>query len=116
MTFWIDEQLDPDLAAWLGARFGVIAKPVREIGLQGADDDVLIAAARRFGNIVIVTKDADFNAFVARSGAPPQIVWLRCGNLTTPELYVWLGVTFANALRRVEAGEACVEIPYPGGP
>jgi predicted nuclease of predicted toxin-antitoxin system len=113
VTFWIDANLDPDLAAWLGARFKVIAKPLREIGLREADDDALIAAARRFGNIVIVTKDSDFGSFAKRFGAPPQVVWLRCGNISTPEMQAWLAGTFAEALRRIMLGEACVEIPYP---
>jgi hypothetical protein len=31
MTFWLDGHLNPDLAAWLGSRFKVIAKSLREI-------------------------------------------------------------------------------------
>ena len=62
MTFWLDAQLDPALAAWLGSRFGVIAKALREVGLRDAEDEELFDAARRFGGIVIVTKDADFTS------------------------------------------------------
>jgi hypothetical protein len=48
MTFWLDAQLDPELAAWLGATFKVIAKTVREIGLRDATDEELFAAGGRF--------------------------------------------------------------------
>jgi predicted nuclease of predicted toxin-antitoxin system len=38
MTIWLDAHLDPELAPWLGIRFDVTAKPLREIGLRDADD------------------------------------------------------------------------------
>jgi predicted nuclease of predicted toxin-antitoxin system len=60
MTFWIDAQLDPTLAEWLGSRFGVIAKALREVGLRDATDVELFEAAGRFKEIVIFTKDSDF--------------------------------------------------------
>lgn len=110
MTFWLDAHLDPDLAAWLGSQFGVVVKPLREIGLRDADDDVLYAAGRRFAGIVIVTKDADFAALGRRLGAPPQVLWLRCGNLTTIEMQAMLSRRFADAVRRLRAGEAIVEM------
>jgi len=53
MTFWLDAQLQPELAVWIGSRFGVFVKHVRDIGLREASDDTLIAAARRLGDIVI---------------------------------------------------------------
>lgn len=46
VTFWLDAHLSPDLAAWLGARYGVIAKALNEIGLREADDDTIFAAGR----------------------------------------------------------------------
>jgi predicted nuclease of predicted toxin-antitoxin system len=42
MTFWLDAHLQPELAVWLGSRFKVFVKPLAEIGLRDADDDVLI--------------------------------------------------------------------------
>jgi len=57
MTFWLDAHLDPKLSPWLGSRFKIVTKPLREIGLRAADDDVIIAAARRLAPIVIISKD-----------------------------------------------------------
>lgn len=113
MTFWIDAQLDPQLAAWLGSRFGVIAKHLIELSLEVADDDELYAAARRFNEIVILSKDADFVELSRRLGPPPQVVHLRCGNLSTPQLYVLLSLTFLNALENLKSGAALVEINGP---
>jgi predicted nuclease of predicted toxin-antitoxin system len=87
-----------------------VTKPLREIGLRDADDDVIIAAARRFAPIVIISKDGGLAKKVDIAGAPPQVIWLRCGNLSTLEMYAWLSTRFDAALKRVEAGEVVIEI------
>ena len=110
MTFWLDAHLDPKLAPWLGSRFKIVAKMLREIGLRDAPDEVLIAAARRLAPIVIISKDGGLAKSVKDAGAPPQVIWLRCGNLSTLEMYTWLSTRFDEALKRVEAGEVVVEV------
>jgi predicted nuclease of predicted toxin-antitoxin system len=110
MTFWIDAQLDPELAAWLGSRFKVIAKALREIGLREASDIELFEAARRASDIVIMSKDSDFADLVTQRGKPPQVLWLRFKNRPTIGIQVLLGKSFPEALRLLEAGEALVEI------
>jgi predicted nuclease of predicted toxin-antitoxin system len=110
MTIWVDAQLNPDLAAWLGAWFRVIGKSIREIGLRDSEDDELFQAARRLGVTAILTKDEDFATLVTRFGPPPQIIWLRCGNLSSIETEALLSKKFAGALARIEAGEPLVEI------
>ncbi len=110
MTFWIDAQLSPKLAEWLGSRFHVTAKNLREIGLRSATDVELFEAARRFHEIVIVSKDSDFADLVTQRGKPPQVLWLRVGNRRPLEIQMILAQAFPNAQRLLEAGEALVEI------
>ena len=114
MTFWLDAQLDPELAAWLGATFKVIAKTVREIGLRDATNEELFVAGGRFKDIVIVSKDADFAELARRNGAPPQVLWLRFPNMSTVKMRSLLAMTFAEAVRLLEAGSALVEITAAG--
>lgn len=52
---------------------------VSRAGLDRADDDAIWKFARREG-YAIVTMDADFPEIAALRGAPPKIIWLRCGN------------------------------------
>ena len=59
---------------------------------------------------------SDFNKLVSRLGSPPQVVWLRCGNLTTIEMQSWQATAFPPALQRLQAGEACVEVSYSPKP
>lgn len=81
MKFWLDAQLPPSLAIWLGERFKVDVSALRELGLRDASDVEIFQAARCNG-VVIVTKDRDFVELTQRLGVPPQILWLTCGNLT----------------------------------
>jgi predicted nuclease of predicted toxin-antitoxin system len=110
VTFWLDAHLHPELAAWIGSRYKIIVKTLREIGLHDADDDVLFAAARRFGDIVAITKDSDFVEMVERLGTPPQIIWLTTGNSTKLELQAIIERSFEQALVQIALGASVVEI------
>lgn len=110
MTFWLDAQLPPSLAAWLGSHFKIIVKPLREIGLRDAEDPELLAAAERFGNIVILTKDSGFVDLARQAASSTQMVWLRCGNLSNRELEQWLTTRFQRALDAIMLGDRVVEL------
>ncbi len=114
MTFWLDAQLDPTLADWLGSQFRIIAKSISELGLRDASDIELFKAAGRFTNTVIVSKDSDFAELVTQRGKPPQILWLRFGNRPTSQIRILLSRSFPEALRLLEAGEPMVEISDDG--
>ena len=113
MTIWVDEHLDPELPAWLGSRFKVIAKTLAEAGLGGAEDEVVYQAGKRFGDIVMLTKDSDLVELVERHGTPPQVIWLRCPNMRTPRLQAVLSKTFELALEKIREGAPVVEITVP---
>ena len=55
---------------------------VRLEGLDRADDRTVHAWAADRG-FAVVTLDSDFADLAALYGAPPKIVWLRCGNRRT---------------------------------
>ena len=59
MKVWIDAQLSPELARWLG--------------LHDATDEANFDAARR-ANAVVMTKDRDFVQLLERAGPPPQLI------------------------------------------
>ncbi len=58
------------------------AEQVKRAGLERASDDVIWEHARR-GGFVIVTLDADLADIATMRGAPPKVIWLRCGNQST---------------------------------
>ena len=115
MKIWIDAQLPPTLANWLTDTFNLEATALRSLELRDAKDIEIFAAARA-ENAVIITKDSDFIDLVCRLGAPPQILWLTCGNVTNRNLRQLLAATLTDALERLRQGEVIVEIsndPYP---
>jgi predicted nuclease of predicted toxin-antitoxin system len=76
-----DENLSPDLPRLLAAVFPGSVH-VRDLGLVGADDDVVwrVAATQEF---VVVTKDDDFLELAILRGAPPKVVVIGLGNCRT---------------------------------
>ena len=60
MTLWLDAQLPPAMARWIGEQaWDEEAVPVREIGLRDASDPEIFQRARA-ANAVVMTKDRDF--------------------------------------------------------
>lgn len=109
MKRWLDAQLSPALAVWIHHHFGVEVTAVRDLGLRDALDPEIFLAARS-AIAVVMTKDSDFSALIERHGAPPQVIWLRCGNTSNAYLKQLLDRTFPQALALLEGGEPLVEI------
>ena len=58
---------------------------VRLVGLDGADDREIWEYAQSNG-FAIVSQDSDFANLSALFGAPPKVIWLRCGNRPTADI------------------------------
>ena len=108
---WIDAQLPPALAAWLRIEHGVDAVHVEELGLHRARDLVIFGMARDAGRaVVVLTKDDDFRALLGQHGPPPQVIWVRCGNVRNLELRRIVQTAWPRTAELVAAGEALVEV------
>jgi predicted nuclease of predicted toxin-antitoxin system len=109
MILWLDAQLSPTLAKWMRDDLALDARSLKELGLRDAKDVDIFAAARAAG-ATLISKDSDFADLVQQLGAPPQLVWLTCGNLTN----VRMKAVFSSAWPRVAAvlatGEPIVEL------
>jgi predicted nuclease of predicted toxin-antitoxin system len=68
MTIWIDAQLSPVIAPWMGQNFPVEAVALRDIGLRDAQDEEIFAAAKLVG-AVVMSKDSDFVNLLDSHGA-----------------------------------------------
>lgn len=109
MTLWIDAQMPPAIAAWIGNNFAVNAIAIRDLGLRGAEDKEIFEAARR-ENAIVMTKDSDFVVLLDKLGAPPQVIWVTCGNTSNARLKEILTNTLTKALELLKSGEDLVEI------
>jgi len=57
-----------------------------------------------------MTNDEDFVLLLQALGAPPQIVWLTCGNTSNAELKRLLADAGKRTFALLESGEPLVEI------
>ena len=112
MILWLDAQLPPALAPWIEHEFGVPTFSARHLGLRDANDAAIFRAAREAGAAVI-TKDADFVALQQHHGAPPQLVWLRCGNTSNARLRLLFVDVMPRVLQLLADGEPLIEITDP---
>lgn len=108
---WVDAQLPPTLAAWLRIEHGVDALHVEELGLHRARDPAIFATARETVRaVVVLTKDDDFRKLLGQHGPPPQVIWMRCGNVRNQELRRIVETAWSRTAELIAAGEALVEI------
>ncbi len=109
MTLWIDAQLSPLIAAWIQEMFQIESRAVRDIGLRDATDMEIFNAAKN-ATAIIMTKDRDFVTLLERYGAPPQVIWITCGNTSNQRLKEILNRTLPDALNFILSGEPLIEI------
>ena len=109
MTIWIDAQLSPALAPWIVQTFDIPAVALRDIGLRDATDRQIFLTAKEQSTIVM-TKDADFVRLLENLGAPPQIIWITCGNTSNAHLKRLLRSALPGVMEMLSSGEPLVEI------
>ncbi|RYF93023.1 MAG: hypothetical protein EON95_10410 [Caulobacteraceae bacterium] len=108
MKFIVDEQLPPALATWLKTT-GHEAAHIHERGLGGAADaDIWLTCIE--AGAVIITKDRDF-ALRRAATEGPTVVWIRLGNMRVGEMMRQVRQAWPQALARLKAGRAVVELP-----
>lgn len=59
---------------------------VRQLNLHESDDEVIWEYARMH-DLVIVTQDSDYADWNKIRGAPPHLIWLRCGNTSVTGIH-----------------------------
>jgi predicted nuclease of predicted toxin-antitoxin system len=84
VTFLIDENLSRRLKVILAPIFPNCSH-VADFSLLRADDDAIHARAKAEG-LALLSRDDDFRGLVERYGAPPKLVFVRLGNVSTIEV------------------------------
>ena len=109
VIIWIDAQFFPAPARWIRETFQFDALAVRDLGLREAKDHVIFNIARA-AQVVVMSKDEDFRRLVDRLGAPPQVLWVTCGNTSNARLREILRQGLPVAVELLQQGEPLVEI------
>ena len=80
MKIWIDAHISPAIAAWINRTYPEYeAASLRSMDLQRSEDPEIFDKAKA-EDVIFITKDADLVNLLEQHGAPPRIIWLRCGN------------------------------------
>ena len=109
MKLLFDQNLSFKLCAKLADIFPGSSQ-IRLLGLERAEDRAIWEFARA-NDYVVVTQDIDFADLAALFGAPPKVVWLRCGNQPTHVVEALLRNHAADISAFVQdVDAACLEI------
>lgn len=114
MILWVDAHISPSICRWIRRQFALDAVHVRDLGLRDAEDTHIFEKARK-AQVVLFTKDDDFVDLVGRLGTPPQVLWLRCGNMANARLWSILSRVLPDAIELLDHREPVVEITLPEG-
>jgi len=104
VKFVVDAQLPRALRDWLRRR-GHPADHVAEIMHPASADAQIVQFS---AGAVIITKDRDFVRLSRSTGC--SVIWLRCGNATTPALLIWFAPRWPEIQLRVRRGERLIEV------
>ncbi len=108
MRLLFDQNLSFKLCAFLADVFPE-SNQVRLLGLESVSDRELWDFARNH-DFVLVSKDADLADLADLLGAPPKVIWLRCGNEPNLAIADRLRAN-RQALEEFEQDDnACIEI------
>lgn len=108
MTFLVDANLPPGLAAWLRER-GHDAIHIHDQPGLALDDRAIFEFARKH-EYIIITKDEDFAALATLGDKPAAVVWVRIGNATNAMLQNWLAPLLPEIVQRLATGETLIEV------
>ncbi|MFN9975422.1 MAG: DUF5615 family PIN-like protein, partial [Phycisphaerae bacterium] len=109
MKVWIDANLPPSLALWLGEEFGDEAHSAERLDLLRASDLEIFQKARDQG-AVLLTKDSDFVDLVTALVPPTMVVWFSCGNTTNTKLKMILLAQWVRVRELIQQGHPIVEL------
>jgi len=101
-----DQNLSPSLVDSLADIYPESVH-VQSGGLDRADDTAVWDFAR-LQNLVIVTKDADFQERSLIAGAPPKVIWIRRGNCSTSDIQTILRRHSDEALQLMQGDEVAL--------
>lgn len=84
---WLDVQISPIIAKWMAEYTGLVVKSSFVLGYKTMTDLTIYQFAKMHGNIILISKDADFTEIVTRLGSPPKLISVKVGNCDNRTLW-----------------------------
>ncbi|HVS91105.1 MAG TPA: DUF5615 family PIN-like protein [Mucilaginibacter sp.] len=96
---WLDSQLSPIIAKWMAEFTGLSVKSSYSLQLNGLTDSAIYDKAKSSGNVILVSKDADFPELISRLGSPPKLILVKKGNCDNRELWEFIKPNILQSVR-----------------
>lgn len=94
---WLDTNISPIIAKWMNEDMSITVKSSYSLSLHHLPDVEIYQRAKIQGNVILLSKDADFPELISRLGAPPKLINLKIGNCDNRKLWEFLQPHIKNA-------------------
>ncbi|GEP94430.1 DUF5615 family PIN-like protein [Chitinophaga cymbidii] len=84
---WIDVNISPAIAKWIRDETGIQTKSAYTLELYTLPDIEIYRKAKEYGNVILISKDADFPELISKQGAPPKLINIKIGNCNNQTLW-----------------------------
>lgn len=95
---WLDTNLSPILAKWIAGHAGKLVKSAYSLNLHGLADIQVYEMAKQQGNVILISKDADFTELISRLGSPPELISIKIGNCDNRSLWNYIKPHITEAI------------------
>jgi len=95
---WLDTNISPAIAKWMNEYLEISVKSSYSLSLHSLTDLQIYQRARSQGNVILLSKDADFPELISRLGSPPKLISLKIGNSDNRTLWEFLRPHMLKAL------------------
>ena len=103
---WLDNQLSSFLAKIMSEELKMPVVSSFKLEIKDAEDREIYAMAKKKGNVILITKDADFPSLITEMGSPPKLIKLNTGNLPTQILWNRYKDNFITAIHILQTTDA----------
>ena len=84
---WLDNHISPIIAKWLKDDLNIEVKSSYVLKLYELTDLEIYEKARKYGNVILVSKDSDLPEIISVNGSPPKLIYLKAGNCNNSILF-----------------------------
>ncbi len=105
LEIWVDTNISPIIAKWMGEYLRIKVKSSYTLDFHRMDDLKIYYLAKDHGNVVLVSKDADFPELISRLGSPPKLINLKIGNCSNQLLWNRIKPNIDQALKMLANDE-----------
>ena len=95
---WLDTQLSPIIAKWMAEFTGFNVKSSYTLQSNSLSDLTIYNNAKEKGNVILISKDADFPELISRLGSPPKLIVIKKGNCNNQEMWDFIKPNIVEAI------------------